>query len=267
MTAGGQVVQRNGNGGAKRIKWLAAGPKVVEGVTELAGAALGNLVRVTAGHIQLGQPLVFVILKIDARPLEIEAAFEQVGPLAQALAPALLQIQGCRERDERFAGFQPGVVQDAVPGRDERLQHILLAVERGDCRDQIGLARRSLGFGLLFIEPGKGADFHALLILGQEPLRQLQSFLRHLHVFKVENQLVVGLLHCGQDAHNLLAQVQVGVFDTVLGDPDVVTSGVDKEVLEQRLREGDASGTSGLVGGTAANGAVGFAGIARQVVG
>src|SRR5262249_40921608 len=60
-----------------------------------------------------------------------------------------------------------------------------------------------------------------------------------------EDEFVVGLFNGGQDIDNLKTQLVLGRFHQVAGDSDLEAGGVDEEIPQQRLGEGEAHGSSG----------------------
>ena len=113
----------------------------------------------------------------------------------------------------------------------------MVRVERALRGNQIGLALRDLRLVLLHAQNGERADLHALLVLIQLRLGQLQRLLLHLHIFLGVNEFVIGVRDGGHAGDDLLAQALFGLFQLVFGDADVQPRVVNPEIFQQRLRE------------------------------
>ena len=106
--------------------------------------------------------------------------------------------------------------------------------------DQIGLALRHLRLVLLHAQDGQRADLHALLVLVELRLGQVQRFLLHLHVLLRKDEFVIGVDDRGDGGDELLAQALLGIFQPVFGDANVQPRAVNPEIFQQRL--GDLEG-------------------------
>ena len=77
---------------------------------------------------------------------------------------------------------------------------------------------RHLRFVLLDAQDGERADLHALLVLVELRLGQVQRLLLHLHVLLGIDEFVIGGVDGGDGGDELLAQSLFGIFQPVFGD-------------------------------------------------
>ena len=91
------------------------------------------------------------------------------------------------------------------------------------------------------------ADLHALPVLVELGLGEIERLLLHLHVFLRVNQFIVGVLDGGDGGDDLQAQALLGIFQPVFGDANRQPRVVNPEISQQRLGELHPDGAAGIV--------------------
>ena len=94
-------------------------------------------------------------------------------------------------------------------------------------------------FRLDQIDGRRIAGLHARPVLPRELLRDVERSLLHGHVRGRGLQRPVGLLDGGDGLDGGFAELELGALLILLGDEVLVSRGVDRAVLQQRLRERD----------------------------
>ncbi|MCX6551735.1 MAG: hypothetical protein NTY02_12160, partial [Acidobacteria bacterium] len=87
------------------------------------------------------------------------------------------------------------------------------------------------------VERWRLADVHAGLVDALEVARQVEGALLHVDQRPGRDQVPVRLLHVGERPHHRLAEAGVGNLLVALAQNQLLATGVDSQVLQQRLEE------------------------------
>ena len=120
---------------------------------------------------------------------------------------------------------------------NQRAQPIFRLLDGGLRHDHGLLVPRHFGLRLDDVDRRHGADLDALLVVGQQPLREVERLLLRLQVVDLVRQVPVGVLHVARRRDDRGLQLHVGGLAVFPAGLERLPQVVDLEVLQQRLRD------------------------------